>query len=140
MHHIFVPSSLSSVKILTDQCHGRPLHKSQTFFFTVFNPGSWFFSISSFLRKYSSSSSILRLDFTSHKHFSSPSSTLDLVFSSFPVSSGNIPVHPPSSQTPQTTNIFSSVFNAGALDVSRKNLVFLKTVRLEVNFGQCGSH
>ena len=60
IHHIFfIPSSSSSVKILTDQCHGRPLHKSQTFFFPVFNPGSWFFSLSSFLRKYSSSSSDL---------------------------------------------------------------------------------
>ena len=44
---------------------------------------------------------------TSHKHFSSPSSTLDLGFSPFPVFSGNIPVHPPSSDLiSQITNIF----------------------------------
>ena len=136
----FIPSSLSSVKILTGQCHGRPLHKSQTFFFSVFNPGSWLFSLSSFLRKYSSSSSVLRLDFTNHKHFSYWSLTLDLGFSPFPFFSANIQVYSPSSETPQITNIFTSVFNAGALRLSRKNLVFLKTVRLEVNFGHCGSH
>ena len=44
---------------------------------------------------------------TSHKHFSSPSSTLDLGFSPFPVFSGNILVHPPSSDlVSQVTNIF----------------------------------
>ena len=44
---------------------------------------------------------------TSHKHFSSPSSTLDLGFSPFPVFSGNIPVNPPSSDLiSQVTNIF----------------------------------
>ena len=44
---------------------------------------------------------------TSHKHFSSPSSTLDLGCSPFPVFSGNIPVNPPSSDLiSQVTNIF----------------------------------
>ena len=44
---------------------------------------------------------------TSHKHFSSPSSTLDLGFSPFLVFSGNILVHPPSSDLiSQITNIF----------------------------------
>ena len=105
IHHIFfIPSSSSSVKILTDQCHGRPLHKSQTFFLPRLQP--WIFVFLPFQFSQEIFQFILRLDFTSHKHFSSLSS-LDLGFSPFPVFSGNIPVNPPSSDLiSQVTNIF----------------------------------
>ena len=119
----FIPSSLSSVKILTDQCHGRPLHKSQTFFFSFFNPGSWFFSLSSFFSKYSSLFSILRLDFTSHKNFSDWSLTLDLGFSPFPFFQQifKFILHPPRLHKSQT---FSPSFSTLILCASPVRTLF----------------
>ena len=85
IHHIFfIPSSSCVSRSSRTNATVARCTSHKHFFFPVFNPGSLFFSLSSFLRKYSSSSSILRLDFTNHKHFSYWSLTLDLVFSPFP--------------------------------------------------------